>query len=152
MAILDADKEGYLRSHRSLIQTAGRAARHSEGRVILYGDQVTDSMRLAIEETRRRRQIQATYNAAHGITPESVKKGIPTLEYRMAEADYVTVELAAEAEPRYERGGGSLDETIQRLEQEMREAAKHLEFERAAGLRNRIRALKLKDLEVETTS
>jgi excinuclease ABC subunit B len=152
VAILDADKEGYLRSHRSLIQTAGRAARHSEGRVILYGDQVTDSMRLAIEETRRRRQIQATYNAAHGITPESVKKGIPTLEYRMAEADYVTVDLAAEAEPRYERGGGPLDETIQRLEQEMREAAQHLEFERAAGLRDRIRALKLKDLEVGTTS
>ncbi len=151
VAILDADKEGYLRSHRSLIQTAGRAARHSEGRVILYGDQVTDSMRLAIEETRRRRQIQAAYNAAHGITPESVRKGIPTLEYRMAEADYATPDLAAEAEPRYERGGGSLDQTIQRLEQEMREAAKNLEFERAAELRDRIRALRLKDLEVGTT-
>ncbi len=151
VAILDADKEGYLRSHRSLIQTAGRAARHVEGRVILYGDQVTDSMRLAIEETRRRRQIQAAYNAAHGITPESVRKGIPTLEYRMAQADYVTPDLAAEAAPRYERGGGSLDQTIQRLEQEMRVAAKNLEFERAAELRDRIRALRLKDLEVGTT-
>ncbi len=151
VAILDADKEGYLRSHRSLIQTAGRAARHSEGRVILYGDHVTDSMRLAIEETRRRRQIQLDYNAAHGITPESVRKGIPTLEYRMAEADYVTVDLAAEAETPYERGGGPLDQTIARLEQEMKEAAKRLEFERAAELRDRIRALRLKDLEVGTT-
>jgi excinuclease ABC subunit B len=87
VAILDADKEGYLRSHRSLIQTAGRAARNMEGRVILYGDVVTESMRLAIEETSRRRRIQGDYNQANGITPESVKKGIPELEYRMAEAD-----------------------------------------------------------------
>ena len=147
VAILDADKEGYLRSHRSLIQTAGRAARHSEGRVILYGDRVTDSMRLAIEETVRRRGIQAAYNGTHGITPESVKKGIPDLEYRLAEADYVQLDLVAEAQGEYAAAEAS-DKTIQKLEEEMKEAAKRLEFERAAELRDRIRALKLKDLEV----
>ncbi|MBI4402036.1 MAG: excinuclease ABC subunit UvrB [Nitrospirae bacterium] len=146
VAILDADKEGYLRSHRSLIQTTGRAARHVEGRVILYGDTVTESMRLAIEETARRRRIQGDYNTAHGITPESVKKGIPELEYRMAEADYFTVELAAESETPY-AGADAFDQTIQRLEEEMKAAAKALEFERAAELRDRIRALKLKELE-----
>ena len=147
VAILDADKEGYLRSHRSLIQTAGRAARHNEGRVILYGDRVTDSMRLAIEETVRRRGIQAAYNETHGITPESIKKGIPDLEYRLAEADYVQLDLVAEAEAEY-AAAETLDKTIQKLEEEMKEAAKRLEFERAAELRDRIRALRLKDLEV----
>ncbi len=147
VAILDADKEGYLRSHRSLIQTAGRAARNMEGRVILYGDVVTESMRLAIEETARRRRIQADYNQANGITPESVKKGIPALEYRMAEADYLSLDLAAEPEATYDRTGG-VDQTIQRLEEEMKAAAKELEFERAAELRDRIRALRLKELEV----
>src|SRR2546428_989291 len=91
VAILDADKEGYLRSHRSLIQTAGRAARHSEGRVILDGDLVTESMRLAIEETARRRRLQADFNAAHDITPASIKKGILELAYRVSEMDYLTV-------------------------------------------------------------
>src|SRR5213593_3301802 len=147
VAILDADKEGYLRSHRSLIQTAGRAARNIEGRVILYGDVVTESMRLAIEETARRRRIQGDYNQAHGITPESVKKGIPELEYRMAEADYLSLDLAAEPEATYDRTGG-VDQTIQRLEEEMKAAAKVLEFERAAELRDRIRTLRLKELEV----
>ncbi len=147
VAILDADKEGYLRSHRSLIQTAGRAARNSEGRVILYGDRVTDSMRLAIEETTRRRRLQAEYNQAHGITPESVKKGIPDLEYRLAEADYVPLDLVAEAEAEY-AAAEALDKTVQKLEEEMKASAKRLEFERAAELRDRIRALKLKDLEV----
>ena len=147
VAILDADKEGYLRSHRSLIQTAGRAARHSEGRVILYGDLVTESMRLAIEETARRRRLQADFNAAHGITPESIKKGIPELGYRVSEMDYLTVELAAEAVQPYE-STDAVEQTIQKLEEEMKAAAKSLEFERAAELRDRIRTLRLKELEV----
>jgi excinuclease ABC subunit B len=147
VAILDADKEGYLRSHRSLIQTAGRAARNVDGRVILYGDTITDSMRLAIEETARRRHLQADYNAAHGITPESVRKSIGNLEYQIADADYVTVGMAAEAEHPYERSG-DVDRMIQTLEEEMKAAAKMLEFERAAQLRDRIRALRMKELEV----
>ncbi len=140
VAILDADKEGYLRSHRSLIQTAGRAARNTDGRVILYGDHVTDSMRLALEETGRRRRIQAEYNETHGITPESIKKGIPELEYKMVQADYVSLDLAAESVPVYENTSekGAL---IERLEAEMKAAAKELAFERAAVLRDRIRAL-----------
>jgi len=147
VAILDADKEGYLRSHRSLIQTAGRAARHVAGRVIFYGDAVTDSMRMAIEETARRRTIQASYNSEHGITPESIQKSIGTLEYKMAEADYLTLPLAAETEGSYEvsQGRGT---TIRQLEDEMKAAAKLLEFEKAAQLRDRIKALKLKELEV----
>ena len=147
VAILDADKEGYLRSHRSLIQTAGRAARHSEGRVILYGDLVTESMRLAIEETARRRRLQADFNVAHGITPESIKKGIPELAYRVSEMDYLTVELAAEAVQPYE-SPDAVEQTIQKLEEQMKAAAKSLEFERAAELRDRIRTLRLKELEV----
>ena len=147
VAILDADKEGYLRSHRSLIQTAGRAARHSEGRVILYGDLVTESMRLAIEETARRRRLQADFNVAHGITPESIKKGIPELAYRVSEMDYLTVELAAEAVQPYE-STDAVELTIQKLEEQMKAAAKSLEFERAAELRDRIRTLRLKELEV----
>ncbi|WP_447984385.1 excinuclease ABC subunit UvrB [Nitrospira sp. Nam74] len=147
VAILDADKEGYLRSHRSLIQTAGRAARHVEGRVIFYGDAITDSMRMAIEETARRRKIQADYNAKHGITPESIQKSIGTLEYQMAEADYLTIPVAAEAQAAYERPE-ALETTIRQLEEEMKAAAKLLEFEKAAQLRDRIKALKLKELEV----
>ncbi len=148
VAILDADKEGYLRSHRSLIQTAGRAARHVRGRVLFYGDLVTTSMKLAIEETARRRRIQADYNRAHGIVPESVRKEIPPLEYAAAEMDYVQLDLAAESQPAYGNDEAS-EQTIQRLESEMKVAAKNLEFERAAALRNRIRDLKMKDLELK---
>lgn len=147
VAILDADKEGYLRSHRSLIQTAGRAARNVAGRVIFYGDTVTDSMRLAMEETARRRHIQEAYNEAHGITPESIKKSIPTLDYAAAELDYVQLDLAAEAAAQYKTDEDAA-QAVQRLEVEMKAAAKKLEFERAAELRNRIRALKMKDLEL----
>jgi excinuclease ABC subunit B len=147
VAILDADKEGYLRSYRSLIQTAGRAARHVEGRVIFYGDTVTQSMKVAMEETVRRRRIQADYNQAHGITPESIKKEIPALEYAVAELDYVQLDLAADSTEPYGKDESS-DQMIQRLEKEMKAAAKELAFERAADLRNRIRALRLKDLEV----
>jgi excinuclease ABC subunit B len=147
VAILDADKEGYLRSHRSLIQTSGRAARHVEGRVIFYGDAITDSMRMAIDETVRRRKIQAEYNAEHGITPESIQKSIGTLEYQMAEADYLTIPVAAESQVRYEKPQ-ALEATIRQLEEEMKAAAKLLEFEKAAEFRDRIKALKLKELEV----
>ena len=145
MAILDADKEGYLRSHRSLIQTAGRAARHVRGRVIFYGDVITESMRLAIDETARRRRIQADYNQAHGIVPESVRKEILPLEYAAAERDYVQLDLAAESQPAYAKGE-AVEEAVHRLELEMKAAAKELEFERAAVLRNRIRELRMKDL------
>jgi excinuclease ABC subunit B len=148
VAILDADKEGYLRSHRSLIQTAGRAARHVRGRVILYGDVITDSMRLAMDETARRRRIQADYNQAHGIVPESVRKDILPLQYAVAEMDYVQLDLAAESQPAYAKDD-AVEQTIQRLELEMKAAAKELEFERAAALRNRIRELRMKDLAVK---
>jgi excinuclease ABC subunit B len=151
VAILDADKEGYLRSHRSLIQTAGRAARNAEGRVILYGDTVTESMRLAMEETARRRRIQEAYNEEHGITPATIKKGIPVLEYATGELDYVQLELAADPRAAYKEEENA-DELIRKLESEMKAAAKSLEFERAAELRNRIRALRMKDLEVKPST
>jgi excinuclease ABC subunit B len=149
VAILDADKEGYLRSYRSLIQTAGRAARHLEGRVIFYGDLVTDSMKQAIEETNRRRKIQAEYNRVHGITPVGITKSIPSLEYAVADMDYVRLDLAAESLEQY----GSLESTdqlIERLESEMKAAAKELAFERAAELRNHIRSLRLQALNAKS--
>ncbi len=142
VAILDADKEGYLRSQTSLIQTAGRAARHMEGRVLFYGDTITKSMRFALDETARRRRMQAEYNQAHGITPESVKKGIPELEYKVAEMDYLSLESVAEPATTY-GSGEDPDQLITRLEAEMKAAAKALEFERAAALRDRIRAVRL---------
>jgi excinuclease ABC subunit B len=148
VAILDADKEGYLRSQRSLIQTAGRAARNAEGRVILYGDAVTNSMRLAMDETARRRRIQESYNREHGITPATIKKGIPALEYATAELDYVQLELAADPRAAY-KDEQNMDQLIRQLEVEMKAAAKSLEFERAADLRNRIRALRMRGLEVK---
>ncbi len=147
VAILDADKEGYLRSHRSLIQTAGRAARNLDGRVIFYGDQITNSMRLAMEETARRRTIQQAYNEAHGITPASITKSIPDLEYRTGESDYLELPLVAEPVAGY-RVDDRVDQTIERLEAEMKAAAKELRFERAADLRDRIKALRLKELQV----
>ena len=148
VAIFDADKEGYLRSYRSLIQTSGRAARNLDGRVIFYGDFVTDSMKMAMSETIRRRAIQAEYNRAQGITPASVKKGIPALEYAVADMDYVQLDLAAESVEEYGKGE-STDQLISLLESEMKAAAKELAFERAAEIRNRIRALRLRDLEVK---
>ena len=148
VAILDADKEGYLRSYRSLIQTAGRAARNVRGHVILYGDTVTDSMRMALTETERRRTIQADYNAKHGIVPESIKKDVLSLEYATEEMGAVQLDLAAESPAVYETAEAA-ESIIKRLEMEMKAAAKELEFERAAVLRNRIRALKLKGLELK---
>ncbi|MHC9063182.1 excinuclease ABC subunit UvrB [Nitrospira sp. CMX1] len=148
VAILDADKEGYLRSYRALIQTAGRAARNLEGRVIFYGDSVTDSMKQAIDETNRRRGIQAEYNRIHGITPVGITKGIPSLEYAVADLDYVQLPLAAESSAEYGQAE-STDRLIQRLEIEMKVAAKELAFERAAELRNQIRALRLQALQAK---
>ncbi len=148
VAILDADKEGYLRSYRSLIQTAGRAARNVRGRVIVYGDVVTDSMQMAIDETGRRRKIQADYNARQGIVPTSIKKDILSLEYATADTDEVQLGLAAES-PAFYGTEEAPEQVIKRLETEMKAAAKELEFERAAALRNRIRALRMKELELK---
>ena len=148
VAILDADKEGYLRSYRSLIQTAGRAARNVRGRVILYGDVVTDSMKRAIDETARRRKLQAEFNEAHNIVPASIKKGIPALEYSEAYVEPEQLALAAESQAGY-GDDEAIEQLIHRLEVEMKAAAKELEFERAASLRNRIRALKMQELELK---
>jgi len=149
VAILDADKEGYLRSYRSLIQTAGRAARNVRGHVILYGDAITDSMRMALAETERRRAIQADYNTRHGIVPTSIKKDVLSLEYATAEMDAVQLDLAAES-PAIYGAEEATEQIIKRLETEMKAAAKELEFERAAAIRNRIRALRLKELELKS--
>ncbi|HEX9444869.1 MAG TPA: helicase-related protein, partial [Candidatus Binatia bacterium] len=148
VAILDADKEGFLRSERSLIQTIGRAARHINGAVILYGDGVTDSMKRAIDETNRRRRLQTDYNQKHGITPQSVVRSLGTPLVEVYEADYLTVPLAAESAERYDAREDS--RLVERLRKEMKQAAASLDFERAAELRDRIRrieerALGLKD-------
>ena len=147
VAILDADKEGYLRSYRALIQTAGRAARNVRGRVILYGDVVTESMKAMIDETARRRRIQGEYNAVHGIVPVSIKKDISVLDYAAAYVEPEQLALAAESQADY-GADEAADQLIKRLEVEMKAAAKDLDFERAAAIRNRIRALKLKGLEL----
>ncbi|HET9846081.1 MAG TPA: excinuclease ABC subunit UvrB [Nitrospira sp.] len=147
VAILDADKEGYLRSHRSLIQTAGRAARNVRGRVLMYGDVITDSMQQAINETSRRRTIQAAFNEAHGIVPASIQKEVLELDYAEPSQEPEQLTLAAEVSVDYTAEEGPVEQQIRRLEVEMKAAAKDLEFERAATIRNRIRALKLRDLE-----
>jgi len=141
VAILDADKEGYLRSRTSLIQTAGRAARHINGEVIMYAETVTGSMRWAIDETARRRTIQEAHNRVNGIIPLSVKKGIPKTLYEVSEADYWTVPVAAEPVASYVPKE-ELPALLKTLERQMRDAAKRLDFERAAQLRDRIEALK----------
>jgi excinuclease ABC subunit B len=140
VAVLDADKEGFLRSAVSLIQTIGRAARNVNGRVILYADGVTASMKQALDETSRRREKQQAYNAEHGITPQSVRRNISDLGMAVVEADWVTVPMAADegAEYRPEQ----LPEIVAALEEEMKQAAAQLEFEKAAQLRDRILALK----------
>jgi excinuclease ABC subunit B len=141
VAILDADKEGYLRSGTSLIQTAGRAARNVNGEVIMYADQVTDSMATAIRETERRREIQARYNADHGITPESIRSSIRELLQTVYERDYYTVEVEAPAPERF-ASPAELARRIAEMETAMRDAARRLDFEQAAELRDRVRALK----------
>jgi excinuclease ABC subunit B len=145
VAILDADKEGFLRSGGSLIQTIGRAARHVEGTAILYADKMTDSMKVAIDETNRRRTIQAAYNEEHGITPETVKKNLGDLLSSVYEADYVGVpEIEETPEERY-RSIDEIEKEIKALEKTMREAAKALEFERAAQIRDRIKGLRSRE-------
>jgi len=142
VAILDADKEGFLRSGGSLIQTMGRAARNLHGKAVLYADVMTESMRTAIEETNRRRKIQVQYNEENNITPQSIIKPIDMSLVAIAEADYVTVPLEEEAEG--EVPPEQLGRYIGELEQKMREAAKKFEFEQAAQIRDRIKALKAK--------
>jgi excinuclease ABC subunit B len=145
VAILDADREGFLRSTTSLIQTIGRAARNVDGRVILYADEMTDSLKRALEETERRRNKQIAWNTAHGITPASVKKQISDIVASVYEQDYVTVAPVDGAGPG-ELVGKDLRKTIATLEKEMREAAANLEFETAARLRDEIRRLEAKEL------
>jgi excinuclease ABC subunit B len=140
VAILDADKEGYLRSERSLIQTIGRAARNVNGTVLLYADAVTESMRRAIDETNRRRGVQTDYNRAHGITPQTIRKAIGEPLLAVCEADYVDVPLAAEDGEEYV-APEDVPQVVARLRQEMKQASAALEFEQAASLRDRIRAL-----------
>jgi excinuclease ABC subunit B len=147
VAILDADKEGFLRSERSLIQTCGRAARNIRGQVILYADQVTGSMARAIQESRRRRQIQLEYNERHHITPASIQKTVEDILASPYEADYVTVPVTAEAESPY-LTAEAFDKGIKRLEKKMKEAAKKMEFEEAARLRDEIKGLQVRQLEM----
>ena len=147
VAILDADKEGYLRSATSLIQTMGRCARHLEGRAILYADNMTDSMRQAIGETSRRRAKQQAYNREHNITPQSIIKSVDMQLAAIVEADYITVP-ADDAPIGAITSEEDLFQAITQLEAQMRDAAKNFEFERAASIRDRIRALKVRDLGV----
>jgi len=146
VAILDADKEGFLRSETSLIQTFGRTARNIAGRVVLYGDQLTGSMKKAIEETSRRRKIQEAYNRQNKITPETIKKAIPDILASIYEADYVTVPVAAEKREAYV-SIFEIPKLISRLKKEMREAASKLDFEKAAEIRDRIKSLEERELE-----
>jgi excinuclease ABC subunit B len=145
VAVLDADKEGFLRSSGALIQTIGRAARNVHGRAILYADARTDSMTRAIDETERRRRVQEAYNTEHGITPASIVKNIHDVLSSVYEMDYVTIPKAPDERDRF-RSQAELDAFIARLEREMREAAANLEFERAAGIRDRLRRLRNPDL------
>ena len=144
VAILDADKEGFLRSAGSLIQTIGRCARNLSGRAILYADTMTDSMRQAIDETYRRRAIQTAYNEEHGITPESIVRPLDMTLVAVAAADYVDLTSEAEGLPEF-RSQAELDAFIVKLESDMREAAKRFEFEQAAKLRDQVRELRSRE-------
>jgi excinuclease ABC subunit B len=147
VAILDADKEGFLRSERSLIQTCGRAARNINGTVIFYADEITNSMTRAMDESSRRRRIQLEYNEIHHITPASIQKKIEDILGSTYEADYVTVPAVAEEEGLYLTGEG-LGEMIRDLTEKMKDAAAKLEFENAALLRDKIKSLEKKELEI----
>ena len=144
VAILDADKEGFLRSGGSLIQTVGRAARNVNGRAIMYADKMTDSMQHAISETDRRRQIQEAYNREHGITPASIVKSIDEVMTSVYEGDYVTVSTDQDGE--VFRTHGELEAHVTMLHAQMKAAAANLEFEKAASLRDRIKQLRAREL------
>jgi excinuclease ABC subunit B len=145
VCILDADKEGFLRSETSLIQTIGRAARNVDGRVILYADRITGSMERAMAETERRREKQRAYDEEHGITPTTIKRQIADIVAHSAAADGVTVDLEAE-DGRNNLVGHNLRSYIEELEKKMRDAAANLEFEEAGRLRDEIRRLEADEL------
>jgi len=143
VAILDADKEGFLRSERSLIQTAGRAARNLDGLVIFYADTITGSMKAAIDTTERRRAIQETYNKANNITPETIRKEIKNILSSLYESDYTSIHLQVTEEVLTYS-----DDDLKTLEQQMRKAASELDFEKAAKIRDKIRAIRKARLEL----
>jgi len=147
VAILDADKEGFLRSERSLIQTCGRAARNVLGTVILYADHVTRSMQTAVDETNRRRRLQEAYNKRHHITPETIQKEITSILTSVYEADYVTVPTVSEPSAEY-KSVDDLEKAIEELETEMKKAVRELAFEKAAQLRDQIKELRKLDMEL----
>jgi excinuclease ABC subunit B len=138
VAILDADKEGFLRSPRSLIQTMGRAARNVAGEVLMYADKITEAMKLAMDETTRRRERQRAYNLEHGITPETVRKEIRDIIADPSESDYVAVPILRPGES----AQASAEQTVEELRSEMLLAAEQLQFERAADLRDQIESLR----------
>jgi excinuclease ABC subunit B len=146
VAILDADKEGFLRSTTSLIQTMGRAARHINGKAILFADVITGSMKAAIDETNRRRKAQQLYNEENGITPQSIEKPLDADMIRIYEGDYYEVPAIAEDVARY-HSAEELELEIKRLEEEMHKAAREFEFEKAAVLRDQARKLRKTALE-----
>ena len=150
VAILDADKEGFLRSDRSLIQTIGRAARNVYGTVILYADSMTDSMRRAMDETERRRRLQAAFNNKNGITPQSITKALGSPLIKIYEADYFEIPVAAEKPAQY--GAAELSRMVRKLQKEMKQAAERLEFETAAELRDRIRELQKQELNLRESA
>ncbi len=144
VAILDADKEGFLRSSGSLIQTMGRCARNLNGRAILYADRITDSMKKAMDETDRRRALQRAYNQEHGITPESIVRSLDMTLAKIVQADYTDFVDAADGIPDF-KSQEELDTHVAKLESDMREAAKRFEFEKAAKLRDTIKDLRTKE-------
>ncbi|HEU5403746.1 MAG TPA: excinuclease ABC subunit UvrB [Terriglobales bacterium] len=144
VAILDADKEGFLRSQGSLIQTIGRCARHLEGRAILYADRMTESMQKAMDETERRRAVQLAYNEEHGITPQSIVSRLDMSLAKIVEADYADISEQTDTLPEF-KSQEDLDKFIARMEEEMRESAKRFEFEKAAKMRDQIRELRTKE-------
>jgi excinuclease ABC subunit B len=144
VAVLDADKEGFLRSSGSLIQTVGRCARNVFGRALLYADRVTESMQRAMDETNRRRAIQQAYNEEHGITPQTIIRPVVMSLAGIAEADYVDVTEGSDGLPEF-KSQEELDTYIAKLESEMRESAKKFEFEKAAQLRDTVRDLRTKE-------